>query len=118
MDENLDEKLRAALRPVDPDEDFANRVLARIDANEQHSPKKPTLPRLLLRWEIPVALAASLAIAIIAGLEWQQQQQQQEGLRAREQLIEALRVTSSKLDLVHNIVEERSRADDARENGA
>jgi hypothetical protein len=116
MDENLDEKLRAALRPVDPDEDFANRVLARIDANEQHSPKKLTRPRLLLRWHIPVALAASVAIAIIVGLEWQQQQQ--EGLRAREQLIEALRVTSSKLDLVHNIVEERGRADDARENGA
>jgi hypothetical protein len=116
MDENLDKRLRAALRPLDPDEDFANRVLARIDANEQHFPKKLTFSRLLLRWQIPVALAASVAIAIIAGLEWRQQQQ--EGLRAREQLIEALRVTSSKLDLVHNIVEERSRLDDARENGA
>ena len=116
MDENLDEKLRAALRPVDPEEDFANRVLARINANEQHSPKKLTRPRLLLRWQIPVALAASVAIVIIVGLE--RQQQQQEGLRAREQLIEALRVTSSKLDLVHDIVEERSRADEARENGA
>lgn len=116
MDENLDEKLRAALRPVNPDQDFANDVLARIDSNEHHSANQLTFPRRPLRWHIPVALAASVACAIIVGLEWRQQQQ--EGLRAREQLIEALRVTSSKLDLVHNIVEERSRADDARENGA
>jgi hypothetical protein len=116
MEKNLDEKLRAALRPVDPDGDFANDVLARIDPNERHSAKNLTLPRRPLRWHIPVALAASVACTILVGLEWRQQQQ--EGLRAREQLIEALRVTSSKLDLVHDIVEERSRADDARENGA
>lgn len=116
MGENLDEKLRAALRPVDPDGDFANDVLAHIEAHERHSSKKLTFARRPLRWQIPVALAASVAIAIIVGLGWRQQQL--EGLRAREQLIEALHVTSSKLDLVHQIVEERSRADDARENGA
>lgn len=116
MSENLDDKLRAALRPVNPDEGFANDVLARIDANEQHTRKKLTLPRRRFRWEIPVALAASVAMTIVVGLERRQQQEQ--GLRARQQLIEALQVTSSKLNLVHDIVEERSRAEDARENGA
>jgi anti-sigma-K factor RskA len=114
MGENLDEKLRNALRPVDPEGDLAQDVLARIDAQERRTRKWPSFVRRERRWRIPVALAASVAIAIGIGLQWRQQQ---EGLLAREQLIEALRVTSSKLDLVHRVVQEHSQSDETRENG-
>lgn len=115
MHENLDEKLRKALRPIEPEGDLANDVLARIDAHEQQSGKQPPFVRRERRWQIPVAVAASVAVAFFVGLELKQQQ---EGLRAREQLIEALQVTSSKLDLVHQIVQEHSQSDGAPENGA
>lgn len=114
MREDLDEKLRDALRPIDPEGDLAKDVLARIDAHVRQARKSPAFVRRERRWQIPVALAASVAIAIVVGFQWRQQQ---EGLRAREQLIEALHVTSSKLDLVHEIVQEHSQSDGARENG-
>jgi hypothetical protein len=114
MGENLDDKLRNALRPVDPDGDLAQDVLARIDAHERRTRKWPAFVRRERRWQVPVALAASVAIAIGIGFQWRQQQ---EGLRAREQLIEALQVTSSKLDLVHRVVQEHRQTDGTRENG-
>jgi negative regulator of sigma E activity len=115
LDESLDERVRDALRPLDPEGDLAKDVLARIDAQERQSGRRPRFARRERRWQIPLALAASVTIAVVVGIQWKQQQ---EGLRAREQLMEALEVTSSKLDLVQKIVREHSRSDGTQKNGA
>ena len=52
---------------------------------------------------LPLTLAASLAAALIIRREWHEQRDLQ-GPQARRQLIEALRVTSRKLDLAYRIV--------------
>jgi hypothetical protein len=103
MNPDLEEQLRQALRPVEPPADFSARVLARVA--EETVPAAPHLPwrRQRRRLWVPVALAASLAAALTLRIEWQQRRELQ-GLQARQQLIEALRVTSQKLDLAYRIV--------------
>jgi hypothetical protein len=104
MSDFLEDELRRALRPVDPGDDFTHKVLARVQAQstgrERHSRR---LHERLVRW-VPAALAASLLAAIIVNHEHSQAQMAEEGLRAREQLIAALRVTSEKLDLAYEAV--------------
>jgi hypothetical protein len=95
---DLEDELRRALRPVDPGEDFTARVLARVASGV---PAARSMPRRFL-WA-PVALAASLAAAAVIRHEWLERREM-EGLQARQQLIEALRVTSQKLDLAYRIV--------------
>jgi sensor domain CHASE-containing protein len=52
------------------------------------------------RW-LPVALAASLILTVVVIHEHRKREQ---GLQARQQLIEALRVTGEKLDLAYRAV--------------
>jgi len=92
MNEELEKRLRQALRPVDPGEDFAAQVLARV--------ARKRIARFI--W-LPAALAASLVLAVAVRYEWQQQQEAA-GLEARRQVLEALRVTSDKLDLAYHMV--------------
>lgn len=105
MNPELENRLRQALRPVDPPEGFAARVLARVAAqNRPRSERRPAergRPRRL--GFVPLALAAALAAALVIGIRWHEQRELQ-GLEARRQLIEALRVTSQKLDLAWQIV--------------
>jgi len=104
MSNELNERLRAALRPVDPGEAFTQRVLARI-ASE---PPRASLPAhraaraLELRW-MSGALLAIVAAGLLAAHQWQAQHTQQ-GQEARRQVMEALRVTSEKLDLAYRVV--------------
>jgi negative regulator of sigma E activity len=100
MNDDLDGRLRRALRPVDPGEQFTQRVLTRI-ANE---PARSTrqISRTLMRWA-SAALAASLILVVLATHSWQARRTQQ-GLEARQQLLEALRVTSDKLDIAYRAV--------------
>jgi hypothetical protein len=111
VNEEFDEQLRRALRPVDPGEDFTARVLAQICANPRN---------LRARWRraawIPAALAASLLLLIAGVYEWQQQQKEA-GLAARAQVLEALRVTSQKLDLAYRAINTSRPASD-RDSGA
>ncbi|MGH8137627.1 MAG: hypothetical protein ACREVV_05460 [Steroidobacteraceae bacterium] len=106
MTDDLEDDLRKALRPVDPGEEFTARVLARAASQvtpELHAGTRPSRAvRRRLPW-VPVALAASFAAAVIIGHEWRERREQ-EGLAARKELIEALRVTSRKLDLAYRIV--------------
>lgn len=94
MSHDLEKELREALRPVDPGEDFTARVLARVSAAR--------LPPGRQLW-IPLALAASLAAVLVLGVQWHQRRELR-GLEARRELIEALRVTSQKLDLAYRLV--------------
>jgi len=106
MSEDLDNTLRKALRRVDPGEDFTARVLARVaaEARSESSGDMRSANRSVSRlvW-LPVALAASLVLAVVVTYEWQARRERA-GLEARDQVIEALRVTSEKLDLAYQIV--------------
>ena len=103
MNDDLDERLRRALRPVNPGERFTQDVLTRI-ANE---PERSMLhvSSNMRRW-MSAALAASLVVGVLVTHEWQARRTQQ-GLEARRQLLEALRVASDKLDIAYRAVNDR-----------
>lgn len=106
MSKDFEDQLRAALRRVDPEPDFAQRVMARI----QSEPRRSFATRL--RWPM-AALAASVLFGVVVVHQWQAQRER-EGLEARKQLIEALRMTGEKLDLAYRVVNSGSPpADDA-----
>jgi hypothetical protein len=113
MSKNLDDELRGALRPVDPGEDFAQRVLSRI-ANDSARSRHPAKARY--QW-LPVALAASVVLGFLVSHDRQMRRAQQ-GLEARRQLIEALRVTGAKLDLAYRVVNDEARASASEISGA
>jgi hypothetical protein len=100
MSDELENVLRRALRPADPGELFTRRVLARL-ADE---PARAPLPRLRARpaW---LALAASLLLAVAGTAAWHHYRVA-EGMQARAQLLEALRVTGRKLDVAYRAVNE------------
>jgi negative regulator of sigma E activity len=101
MSKDFEQQLRDALRPVDPEEGFDQRVMARI-ANES------ARPRAKARWAMPIAIAASLAfVAVLGTYQWQERREQQ-GLEARRQLLEALRLTGEKLDVAYQAVNRES----------
>jgi hypothetical protein len=113
MSNNLDDELRGALRPVDPGEDFAQHVQLRI-AQDSRQSRRPAKARY--QW-LPVALAASVVLGFLISHDWQMRREQQ-GLEARRQLIEALRVTSAKLDLAYRVVNDEARASTNEISGA
>ena len=86
MNDEIEDQLRRALRPVDPKEGFADRVMARV--------------RKRRFVNFGAAFAASVVLAVVLVHAWQIQRERR-GLEARQQLIEALRVTGEKLDIVY-----------------
>jgi hypothetical protein len=112
VNEELEEQLRRALRPVDPGEAFTARVLAQISPNPRN---------VRGRWRraawIPAALAASVLLVVAGVYEWQQRQKEA-GLAARAQVLEALRVTSQKLDLAYRLINTMPRHAPDRDSGA
>jgi len=117
MTEEFERGLRGALRPVDPPSGFADRVLERLD-RQSVVPVEPRVWRPRVRalqrhWYSGVALAASVVLAVVAVNQLQDERSEREGLEARRQLIEALRVTSEKLDLAYEAVNRPPSTDDA-----
>ena len=112
MSDELESKLRRALRPVDPGEDFTARVIARVSTEPRHLRARPRH----VVW-IPLGLAAS-AILVVVGIYGWNQRQKETGLAARAQVLEALRVTSEKLDLAYRLINTSSQPASDREPGA
>jgi negative regulator of sigma E activity len=111
MSKDFEQQLRDALRPVDPEEGFEQRVMARVS----HEPARRH--RKVTRWAVQLAIAASMAcVAILGAHQWQERREQQ-GLEARRQLLEALRLTGEKLDVAYQAVNRESPPPDD-ENGA
>jgi negative regulator of sigma E activity len=106
MSKDFEQQLRDALRPVDPEEGFEQRVMARVAREPVRSRSKVT------RWAASLALAASVAFAAILGAHQWQERREQQGLEARRQLLEALRVTGEKLDLAYQAVNREARPPD------
>jgi hypothetical protein len=101
MSEELEDRLREALRPVDPGEQFAQGVLSRIAGGPSSHRRR------FFRWQWAAA-AASIAVGMLAFYGWEARRAQ--GLEARRQLIEALQVTGEKLDLAYRAVNESTRS--------
>ena len=102
MSQDFEKQLRSALRAVDPGEDFTQRVLARV-------PKAPQQPRVARFSRFVAALAASVLLGVVVFHHWQMNRREQ-GLEARRQLIEALRVTGEKLDIAYEVVNNESQS--------
>ena len=83
----LDDELKHALRRVDPPAGFAGRVLAQVESR-----------RNVRRWWT-AAIAAGLMLA--GGLELERERRiRVQGEQAKEQVMLALRITSSKLQFI------------------
>ena len=96
MSEDLESKLRAALRPVDPGAEFTACVLAATGIATERS-------RARRRSVASLALAASVLLAVLGAYGWRERQHEA-GLEAREEVLKALRVTGEKLDLASRLV--------------
>lgn len=117
MTTELEDQLRRALRPVDAPEGFTERLLSRLP-REPEAPRKPVVVALPVRpaprqrrFAMPAALAASLVAAVMLGQHMagridvdRQEREIAEGRAASLELMQALRVTSQKLDLAYQAV--------------
>jgi hypothetical protein len=93
----IDEQLKRALRPCEPPEGFADRVLARVQG--QTSPTRRSIWTL---WRMPslrwAAAAALIAVAVTGiGYQIHKRQEEAEARAAKQQVMLALRITGSKL---------------------
>jgi len=113
MSNNLEVQLRGALRAVDPGEEFAQRVLSRIAHDSTRSRR---FAKARYQW-FPAALAAAVVLGFLITHDRQMRREQQ-GLEARKELLEALRVTGAKLDLAYRVVNDEARVSASEISGA
>jgi hypothetical protein len=123
----LEDELRNALKRREPPPGFSGRVMARVEqlaedrvrtAAKPAPRRAPWVPSSWFGRQVSVSFGAVAALAAVVLLTigvavWQQHrivQERREGEAARAQLIEALRLTSSKLNHVRTKV--RSVTDD------
>jgi hypothetical protein len=129
MSDDLESRLRDALRPVPPRSELTEQLIARL-TGEPGAPgtsgasgataapltaaarAAPVASERRLRrpiWWLPLGLAASLLLAV--GIQSEHEREQRaKGLEARRQVIEALRVTNQKLDLAYRAVRDESQS--------
>jgi negative regulator of sigma E activity len=113
---NFERELRRRLAPVDAPAGFTERLMAALPAE-----RKPTVVALIPRatrparqFGVPAALAASLLAAVLFGMHVanvRALREEQEGIAASQQLMQALRVTSKKLDDAYQAVQTPPPAD-------
>ena len=115
MSENFENELRRALRPVDAPAGFAERVMRALPVQRDPVParvvREPPSRRVMKRFGIPMAFAAALVLSVILGqhvaeVQGQRMAEEREaaGLAASRELMQALHVTSQKLDLAYQAV--------------
>jgi hypothetical protein len=109
MTDELENLLRRSLRPVDAPEGFAERLMKRLP--ERRQPVVVALPvrpaRQARNFTIPAALAASLLGAVLLGQHLATvriENEEAAGRAASLEILQALRVTSQKLDLAYEAV--------------
>jgi hypothetical protein len=112
---SFEDQLRKALRPVDPEKGFADRVMSRVDPAPAARTRR-WLPDRFRKW--PAApLAASVVMGVALVYAWRLDHERR-GAEARRQLIEALHITGQKLDLAYRGVKRESSPDTRRDPGA
>jgi len=111
---DIEDELRRLLRPVEPPAGFAERVMRALPERQAPAPVvslplvrgTPRTP-VWQRFSIPAALAASLVVGVLLGHRVASDQAEHErraGLAASRELMQALRVTSQKLDKAYEAV--------------
>ena len=96
---DFEDQLRRALERKDPSADFTARVMARATQSKR--------PLAWLNWQswAAAAIAAALCLGSV-GLELEHRRRAQlEGEAARQQLIQAMHITSAKLQLIRKRVQ-------------
>jgi hypothetical protein len=94
--ESLEEQLTKALARCEPSADFTKNVLGRVAELEAERAQpwwKIATNGFSLRWAPALAAIALLA----GGMLYQEHERTAEGLRAKQQLLEALRITNATL---------------------
>ena len=102
--DRFEEQLKNALRRESPSSGFASRVQARVARETKASPRRWLwFPRK--RW----AVAFALCVAVIGGLEYRRVEEEKlRGEAARQQVMVALRLASSKIQFVQSKVQHLS----------
>jgi hypothetical protein len=126
MTDDFERQLHAALRPVEAPADLAERILRALPderrvvvalapvaavSRRKIAPRAPTPQR---RYWMPGALAASLVAAVLLGQNVANKhaaEERQAGLAASRELMEALRITSQKLDVAYHAVKRPAEAE-------
>jgi hypothetical protein len=113
----IENELRRMLRPVDAPATLAERVMRALPPADT----KPVAVALraprhswVQQFGMPAALAASLLAAVLLGQHAAVQRDlraEQEGLEASRELMQALRLTSEKLDIAYQAVQGPPTAD-------
>jgi hypothetical protein len=109
---DIDQELKEALRRREPSQGFADRVLAQLEQERPRTHLRPKIrlqQRRVLRW----AVAAVLLISIGTGLAYrvhEQRVEQADAIAAKQQVMLALRITSSKLRVAKQRVKAVERA--------
>ena len=127
MNENpanhFEEELRRRLRPVEAPEGFTDRLMAALPA-QQKPVVVPFTPKVVRRsplrdFGMPAALAATLLVSVLLGIRVADKQaliaaqaEQEKELAATRELMQALRVTSQKLNLAFEAVNSPPTAGD------
>lgn len=112
----LEENLKQALKRVDPPAGFADRVLARAAEAEREKRARPKFWSGFfgmggLRWAAACALCIVLALS---GTLYERDMQRRRGEAAKEQLMLALRITGSKLQIAQRSLRELDSTNQSR----
>jgi hypothetical protein len=115
MTDEFDAALRRALRREDPGTDFSRRVISRLashGAAAAPAGRAGTIGRALFRtrW-LPVALAACLIAAFGVAQIRQRSLETARATQARAQLLEALRIASTNINIVRAAVAREENPD-------
>jgi hypothetical protein len=111
MNEDLESRLRSNLRPIAPRNEFSQRLVAQVvvRAHPQRSLSAMAWrPSKRSTWWFSASLAASLLLVMGVQYQMQQARARQNGLEARRQVVEALRMTSQKLNLAYEAIRSES----------
>jgi hypothetical protein len=119
MNDQFEDELRRRLRPVNAPDGFAERVMRALPADSKPAligtAPAPVHGRSGFRqFGMPAALAASLLAAVLLGQHVAVERErlaEQQGREASLELMQALRLTSQKLDIVYQAVQSPPPAD-------
>lgn len=116
MTEEFEKALHRALRPrANPGEEFAGRVIARLDSGEEPAPPAARLQRMRHRTFHSRWLPLTLAACLIAGIGLVQRRQHAldaaRANQARTQLLQALSIASDNINIVRAAVAREEHPD-------
>jgi Lon protease-like protein len=120
MSKDIESEMRAALRPVAPSEEFSQKLVANVTSQRSAALKRRRVASGWhpLAWWSSAGLAASVLLAVVVHQHLEQQRLQQSGLEARREVLQALRVTSQKLNLAYEAVKSQSTSLTDEQSGA